>query len=95
MVWDSADCQNRAVSPIPGSSTSEDSQCKAPIGLCTSQPGSPTAELTEGAIGSLTSTNLEPLCPPDASEGPEAAAEYEAYIKRWAAGETLAQRWER
>jgi len=36
-----------------------------------------------------------PLPPPDASEGPEAEAEYEAYLQRWNAGDTLAQRWHR
>jgi hypothetical protein len=38
---------------------------------------------------------LEPLSPPDASEGPEALAEYAAYLQRWQAGDTLAQRWQR
>lgn len=38
---------------------------------------------------------LEPLSPPDASEGPEALAEYDVYLQRWRAGDTLAQRWQR
>lgn len=38
---------------------------------------------------------LVPLPPPDASEGPEVMAEYEAYLQRWDAGDTLAQRWHR
>jgi hypothetical protein len=36
---------------------------------------------------------LAPLSPPDASEGPEVLAEYEAYLQRWREGQTLAQRW--
>lgn len=40
-------------------------------------------------------TALEPLCAPDVSEGPAAAAEYAAYQKRWEQGSTLAQRWAR
>lgn len=38
---------------------------------------------------------LQPLAPPDPSEGAEAAAEYQVYLQRWAAGDTLAQRWDR
>lgn len=38
---------------------------------------------------------LAPLSPPDASEGPEVLAEYEAYLQRWEEGQTLAQRWHR
>jgi hypothetical protein len=38
----------------------------------------------------------EPLFPPpDPSEGPDAAAEYELYQHRWQEGCTLAQRWAR
>jgi len=58
-------------------------------------PSEPAGKKAGAAAAAHASTSLEPLCPPDASEGPEAAAEYEAYIKRFAAGETLAQRWER
>jgi hypothetical protein len=35
------------------------------------------------------------LPPPDPAEGPEVAAEYRQYLQRWAAGDTLAQRWHR
>lgn len=38
---------------------------------------------------------LDPLPPPDASEGPDALAEYELYLERWNAGDTLRQRWQR
>jgi hypothetical protein len=38
---------------------------------------------------------LVPLSPPDECEGPEAVAEYELYLQRWHAGDTLAQRWHR
>jgi hypothetical protein len=38
---------------------------------------------------------LEPLAPPEAADGPEAQAEYETYLERWSAGNTLRQRWHR
>lgn len=38
---------------------------------------------------------LEPLNPPEAADGPEAQAEYELYLERWSAGNTLRQRWHR
>lgn len=38
---------------------------------------------------------LSPIAAPDPSEGPEAQAEYQAYMARFAAGDTLAQRWHR
>jgi hypothetical protein len=38
---------------------------------------------------------LSPLPPPDASEPHEVHAEYQEYLKRFAAGDTLAQRWHR
>jgi hypothetical protein len=40
-------------------------------------------------------SELAPLSPPDASEGPEVLAEYQAYLQRWEEGQTLAQRWHR
>jgi hypothetical protein len=56
-----------------------------------------SASPAPGAAHRLSSTtsNSQSLPPPDACEGPEAAAEYEAYMQRWAAGQTLAQRWAR
>jgi hypothetical protein len=54
---------------------------------------------TPTALAAADSSNqdgvLVPLSPPDESEGPEAAAEYELYLQRWDAGDTLAQRWHR
>lgn len=38
---------------------------------------------------------LEPLSPPDASEDAEVHAEYDLYLQRWSAGNTLRQRWHR
>jgi hypothetical protein len=38
---------------------------------------------------------LAPLTPPEAADGPEAQAEYEFYLERWSAGNTLRQRWHR
>lgn len=38
---------------------------------------------------------LEPLLPPEPSEGPEAHAEYQNYLHRWHNGDTIRQRWYR
>ena len=64
--------------------------------------GSPAAPLdaeaapdVQPATAGLQVAELCPLPPPDAAEGPEAAAEYELYLQRWEAGDTLAQRWHR
>jgi hypothetical protein len=70
------------------------------------EPASPDSVVTApkppaAAAGSPVSAaviqvpDLVPLPPPDASEGAEAAAEYEIYLQRWDAGDTLAQRWHR
>jgi hypothetical protein len=70
------------------------------------QPASPDSVVTapkpaQAAAASPASApvayvdDLVPLSPPDESEGPEAAAEYELYLQRWDAGDTLAQRWHR
>ena len=55
----------------------------------------PVSAATPAALGSAEAAVVQPLCGPDPAEGPEAAAEYEAYLKRWAEGDTLAQRWAR
>jgi hypothetical protein len=74
------------------------------VGLSTpeqQQPAAPMAHQagdeahTASPAPAAEDLSLAPLPPPDASEGPEAAAEYEAYLQRWEAGDTLAQRWHR
>ena len=56
------------------------------------------AEAAAGPQGGIEEGDVDllvPLSPPDESEGPEAAAEYERYLARWEEGQTLAQRWHR
>lgn len=73
--------------PAPREPASPDSVVTAP------KP--PQAPAGSPASAAPQVPDLVPLPPPDASEGPEAAAEYELYLQRWDAGDTLAQRWHR
>ncbi|WIA14158.1 hypothetical protein OEZ85_002700 [Tetradesmus obliquus] len=47
------------------------------------------------AAAAALQASLPPLPPPDASEPQEVHAEYQVYLARFAAGDTLAQRWHR
>eukprot|EP00775_Hariotina_reticulata_P008931 gene8931-9108_t len=55
------------------------------------QPDTPRTAARKAAVGPPPS----PLPPPSASEGPAAAEQYEAYLRRFAEGVTLRQRWHR
>lgn len=90
---------------LPASATAAAADGHAsPLAVQAREPASPdsvvTAPKPPQAAGSPASAapqvaDLVPLPPPDASEGPEAAGEYELYLQRWDAGDTLAQRWHR
>jgi hypothetical protein len=91
---------------LPSSATAAAADGHAsPLAVLAREPASPDSVVTapkpsQAAAGSPASAapqvpDLVPLPPPDASEGPEAAAEYELYLQRWDAGDTLAQRWHR
>jgi hypothetical protein len=91
---------------LPASATAAAAELAGGCGLAQREPASPDSVVTApkpvaAAGGSPVSAavikvpELVPLPPPDASEGPEAAAEYEIYLQRWDAGDTLAQRWHR
>lgn len=58
-------------------------------------PKPPVAAVSPASAAVIQVPDLVPLPPPDASDGAEAAAEYEIYLQRWDAGDTLAQRWHR
>jgi hypothetical protein len=58
-------------------------------------PKPPVAAGSPASAAAIQVPDLVPLPPPDASEGAQAAAEYETYLQRWDAGDTLAQRWHR
>lgn len=84
---------------FPSTATTADS---TQLGIRPVSPGSPESastmllDLTAPAAPAAASDDTPPLyAPPDASEGPEAAEEYAAYLKRWAAGSTLHQRFQR
>jgi hypothetical protein len=49
----------------------------------------------DGARATTPLPRLEPLSPPSPREGAAVAAEYDAYLARFAAGDTIAQRWHR
>jgi hypothetical protein len=77
----------------PPSALANRSPAASPVTPITpDQPSQLTAAAAATAVEDL---QLEPLPAPDASEGAAAAAEYQAYRKRWEAGSTLAQRWSR
>lgn len=90
---------------LPTSATAAAAEGHAGALLAQREPASPDSVVTApkpvAAAGTPASAlvvevpDLVPLTPPDASEGPEAAAEYEMYLQRWDAGDTLAQRWHR
>jgi hypothetical protein len=92
---------------LPASATATAADAHASLlAVQACEPASPDSVVTApkpsaaAAAGSPASAapqvpDLVPLPPPDASEGPEAAAEYELYLQRWDAGDTLAQRWHR
>lgn len=91
---------------LPASATAAAAELAGGCALAQREPASPDSVVTApkpaaAAGGSPVSAaaikvpELVPLAPPDASEGPEAAAEYETYLQRWDAGDTLAQRWHR
>lgn len=64
-------------------------------------PGSPESastvllDLTASAAAAASDGTVPLFPPPEACEGTEAAAEYAVYLKRWAAGSTLHQRFQR
>jgi hypothetical protein len=65
------------------------------LNLSKSGPSTDAATAPAPAAAAVQPTETCCYPPPGADEGPEVAAEYEAYAKRWAAGSTLQQRWQR
>lgn len=76
----------------------ESSPCSSPGVLLLDRSTSPGAQHAPQEASSevdATADAVQLIPPPDPSEGPAAAEEYEAYKQRWEQGTTLAQRWAR